>query len=45
MIFTQTNGLKGHQHTAQGITLGRRMQSVVCALKGQKHYIYGTVSL
>ena len=37
MITQHRNGLKGHQHTAQGIALGR-MTIVKFALKGQKIY-------
>jgi hypothetical protein len=32
------NGLKGHQHLAQGIALGRKT-NIFFALKGQKPYL------
>jgi len=37
MITQRRNGLEGHQHTAQGIALGRRT-TVMFALQGQKLY-------
>ena len=33
------NGLKGHQHLAQGIALGRKT-NIFFALKGQKPYLF-----
>ena len=38
MKLLRRNGLKGHQHLAQGIALGRR-SNVMSALKGHKPYL------